>query len=154
MLLSWSALGMGFWKFLSFTWYCHGSIFFIAHCADQKYVWHCFSIRVFYCQLLHKRTVFKGVIKFTLKLQQLQHVSVSSPSSGSVLCENHLSAYLFNTFLYIKLLCYMFGPHGPFQGFYSTTTNVYPPKVPRYNRLLLILAFFWLLNGGPCERNT
>jgi len=34
-----------------------------------------------------KREVFKAVLQFTLKLQQLQHVSVWSPSSGSVLCE-------------------------------------------------------------------
>ena len=44
-------------------------------------------IRVFYYQLMHKRIVLKGVLKFTLKLQQLQHVPVWSPSSGSVLCE-------------------------------------------------------------------
>jgi len=30
----------------------------------------------FYYQLMHKRIVFKGVLKFTLKLQYLQHVSV------------------------------------------------------------------------------
>ena len=29
-----------------------------------------------YYQLMHKRIVFKGVLKFTLKLEQLQHVSV------------------------------------------------------------------------------
>ena len=45
------------------------------------------SIKVFYYQLMHKRIVFQRVLKFTLKLQQLQHVSVRSPSPGSVLCE-------------------------------------------------------------------
>jgi hypothetical protein len=45
-------------------------------------------IRVFFnYQLTRKRIVLKGVLKFTLKLQLLQHVSVCSPSSGSELCE-------------------------------------------------------------------
>ena len=39
----------------------------------------------FYYQLMHKKIVFKGILKFTLK--QLQHVSLWSPSSGRVLCE-------------------------------------------------------------------
>jgi len=34
---------------------------------------------------MHKRFALKGVLKFTLK--QLHHVSVQSPSSGSVLYE-------------------------------------------------------------------
>jgi len=34
---------------------------------------------------MHKRTALKGVLKFTLK--QIQHVSMWSPSSGSVLYE-------------------------------------------------------------------
>jgi len=33
--------------------------------------------------MMHKRIICKGVLKFPLKLQQLQHVSVRSPSSGS-----------------------------------------------------------------------
>ena len=44
-------------------------------------------LKVLYYQLMHKRIVFKGVLKFALKLQKPQHVSVWSPSSGSVLCE-------------------------------------------------------------------
>jgi len=43
--------------------------------------------KVFHYQLMHKPIVFKGVLNFTLTLQQLQHVSVWSPSSGVVLCE-------------------------------------------------------------------
>jgi len=39
----------------------------------------------FYYQLTHKRITLKGILTFTLN--QLQHVSVWSPSSGSVLCE-------------------------------------------------------------------
>ena len=39
----------------------------------------------FYYQLMHKRNALKRVLKFTLK--QLQHISVSSLSSGSVLYE-------------------------------------------------------------------
>jgi len=41
--------------------------------------------KVFYHQLTHK--IFKSVLKFALKLEQLQHVSVWSRSSGSVLWE-------------------------------------------------------------------
>jgi len=33
-------------------------------------------IKVPHYQLMHTRTAFKGVLKFTLELQQLQHVSV------------------------------------------------------------------------------
>jgi hypothetical protein len=33
-------------------------------------------IKVFYYEMMHKRIGFKEVLKFTLKLQQLQHVSV------------------------------------------------------------------------------
>jgi hypothetical protein len=46
---------------------------------------HLVIIKVFYYQLMHKRIVLKKVLKFTWK--QLQHVSVWSPSSGSLLCE-------------------------------------------------------------------
>jgi hypothetical protein len=40
-------------------------------------------------QLMHKRIVFKTILKFTLKLtlKQLLHISVQSPSSGSALFE-------------------------------------------------------------------
>jgi len=50
---------------------------------------HLAIINVFYYQLMHKRIVFEGVLKFTLKFttEQPQHVPVWSPSSGSVLCE-------------------------------------------------------------------
>ena len=43
--------------------------------------------QIFYYQLMHKRIVFKGVLEFTLQLQQPRHVSVWSPSLWSVLCE-------------------------------------------------------------------
>jgi len=39
---------------------------------------HFSYIEVFYYQLMHKRTACKGVLKFTLKLQKLQHVSWAS----------------------------------------------------------------------------
>jgi hypothetical protein len=42
-------------------------------------------IKVFYLPLMHKRIALKRILKFTLK--QLLHVSVQSPSSGSVLFE-------------------------------------------------------------------
>jgi hypothetical protein len=48
----------------------------------------CDNIRVSKCfiyQLMHKRTALKRILKFTLK--QLLHISVQSPSSGSVLFE-------------------------------------------------------------------
>ena len=41
--------------------------------------------KFFICQLMHKRTVLKRILKFTLK--QLLHVSVQSPSSGTALFE-------------------------------------------------------------------
>jgi hypothetical protein len=34
------------------------------------------NIKVFYYQLMHKRIALKGLLKFTLKLPYLQHVSV------------------------------------------------------------------------------
>ena len=46
-----------------------------------------FHKKFFNYQLMHKRIDFRGILKFTLKLQQLQHVSVWSPPSGSALCE-------------------------------------------------------------------
>ena len=53
---------------------------FFHSCAMQLYV-----IKVFIYQLMHNRGAFKRILKFTLK--QLLHVSVQSPSSGSVLFE-------------------------------------------------------------------
>jgi hypothetical protein len=46
-------------------------------------------LKFFIHQLMHKLIVLKTILKFTLKLtlKQLQHVSVQSPSSGSVLFE-------------------------------------------------------------------
>ena len=41
--------------------------------------------KFFIHQLMHKRIALKRILKFTLK--QLLHVSVQSPSSGSVLFE-------------------------------------------------------------------
>ena len=41
--------------------------------------------KVLHYQLMHKRIALIAVLKFTL--EQLQHVSVWSPSSGGVLCE-------------------------------------------------------------------
>jgi len=41
--------------------------------------------KFFIYQLMHKRTALKRILKFPLK--QLQHVSVQSPSSGSVLVQ-------------------------------------------------------------------
>ena len=41
--------------------------------------------KFFIYQLIHKRIVLKRILKFTLK--QLLHVSVQSPSSGSILFE-------------------------------------------------------------------
>ena len=43
------------------------------------------SVKDFYLPVTHKRIALKRILKFTLK--QLQHVSVQSPSSGSVLFE-------------------------------------------------------------------
>jgi len=39
--------------------------------------------KFFIYQLMHKRTALKRILNFTLK--QLRHVSVQTPSSGSVL---------------------------------------------------------------------
>ena len=41
--------------------------------------------KLFIYQMMHKRIALKRILKFTLK--QLSHVSVQSPSSGSVLFE-------------------------------------------------------------------
>ena len=49
----------------------HSKILFSHICTVHPAI-----IKVFNYQLIHKRIVFKGVLKFTLKVQQLQHVSV------------------------------------------------------------------------------
>jgi len=46
---------------------------------------HLDTVKVFIYQTDARKSCFKRILKLTLK--QLQHVSVQSPSSGSVLCE-------------------------------------------------------------------
>jgi len=48
--------------------------------------WHHDITNFFFIyQLMHKRVALKRILKFTL--QQLRHISMQSPSSGSVLIE-------------------------------------------------------------------